>query len=262
MALVVVGLVSLRPIGGPGQLEVAVLDVGQGDAILVTTPRGERVLVDGGPSGIELARELGALLPHWERTVDRVILTHPDADHYGGLPELSDRYDVGTFYEGTVRRGGEAYAELRDREPERELLDEGGGFEVDGVRFEVVWPPGLFDGTSTNDLSLVLLVTYGDVRVLLTADIERYPQDVLLRQLEDVDVLKVPHHGSKTSSEAFLGGTGATVAVISAGAGNQFGHPAEETLAALQGIDVYRTDEDGRVVIRSDGARISIETER
>lgn len=262
MAVALVSLLSLRPIGGPGRLEVAVLDVGQGDAILVTTPGGERVLVDGGPSGIELARELGALLPHWERTIDRVVLTHPDADHYGGLPELSARFDIGMLYEGALDRDADGYAELRQREPRSELLEEGGGFEVDGVRFEVVWPPGLFDGTSTNDLSLVLLLTYGDVQVLLTADIERYPQDALLRQLDDVDVLKVPHHGSATSSEAFLRGTGASVAVISVGSGNQFGHPAEETLAALAGTRLYRTDEDGRVVIRTDGISISVDTER
>lgn len=257
-----VTVVSVLPLRGPGQLEIAVLDVGQGDAILVSTPGGKRVLVDGGPSGIELARELGAVLPHWERKIDRVILTHPHADHVGGLPELSARFDIARIAEGTGGSETELYAELQEREPDRELLAQGDVFELDDVRFEVLWPPVEYAARDSNNLSLVLSVTYGDVYVLLAGDIEAGPQRELLASLSRVDVLKVPHHGSATSDRSFLSGLGAQVAVISVGEDNRFGHPAGATLTALAGLDVYRTDEDGRVVVRSDGESVTVDTER
>jgi competence protein ComEC len=250
------------PAQGPGELEVAFLDVGQGDAILVTTPGGKQVLVDGGPSGIEVARELGAMMPHWDRSLDVVVLTHPQEDHVGGLGAVLERFDVGRAY-GTGVGNATLSSEVFERRAAVRPLGAGDEFEVDGVRFEVLWPPSGYESEELNDTSLVLLVSYRDVRVLLTGDIEAGPQRALLAAGGvTVDVLKVPHHGSKTSDQEFLGSVRAAVAVISAGEGNRFGHPHEETLVALEGTRVYRTDVDGRVVVKWDGRTLRVLTEQ
>jgi competence protein ComEC len=261
LALAVVP-VTLMPASGPGELEVAFLDVGQGDAILVTTPGGKQVLVDGGPSGIGLARELGEVMPHWDRSLDMVVLSHPQEDHVGGLPGALDRFDVGVVYATAAENGTESVQAFEARS-ETELLSQDGIFELDGVRFDVLWPPAGYGTEELNDSSLVLLVSYGDVSVLLTGDIEAGAQRELLAGGGiEVDVLKVPHHGSKTSDAGFLRSLGAGLAVISAGEGNRFGHPHEETLRALEGMTVLRTDVDGRVVVRSDGEGVRVWTER
>jgi competence protein ComEC len=253
--------VTVMPASGPGELEVAFLDVGQGDAILVTTPGGKQVLVDGGPSGIELARELGTVMPHWDRSLDIILLTHPQEDHVGGLGAVLERFDVGQVYGTSAKNSTVSFGAFEDRSNAMALAA-GGRFEVDGVRFDVLWPPAGYSSDEINDTSLVVLMRYRDVSVLLTGDIEVAPQRALLAAGVAADVLKVPHHGSKTSDPEFLRGVGAAVAVISAGEANRFGHPHDETLVALEGTGVYRTDLDGRVVVKSDGERIDVWTER
>ncbi|MEX1102994.1 MAG: ComEC/Rec2 family competence protein, partial [Dehalococcoidia bacterium] len=254
--------VTLLPASGPGELEVAFLDVGQGDAILVTTPGGKQVLVDGGPSGVEVARELGGVMPHWDRSLDAVVLTHPQEDHVGGLASTLERFDVDVTYATGAKNATESVRAF-ERQARAISLERGNALEVDGVRFEVLWPPAGFEGNGLNDTSLVLLVSYRDVSVLLTGDIEAPAQRALLAERDvQADVLKVPHHGSKTSDPEFLRAVGAGLAVISAGEGNQFGHPHEETLAALASTRVYRTDVDGRVIVRSNGRDLRVWTER
>lgn len=249
--------------GGPGEMEITVLDVGQGDAILVTTPHGRRYLVDGGPSGIELARELGAVLPHWERRIEGAFLTHPQEDHAGGLPAIFARYRVGAAFDTGAENPTGTLREYGARAPGRKVLGQGDSFEADGVRFEVLWPPR---GLSTDDLngsSLVLRITYGETAALLTGDLGVEGQQALLATTQlSADILKVPHHGSKTTSAAFLFAVEPSVAVIPVGAGNRYGHPAQETLDALAGAVVLRTDQHGRVTVASDGKRITVRTER
>ncbi|MCC6388509.1 MAG: ComEC/Rec2 family competence protein [Dehalococcoidia bacterium] len=257
----IVWLVSLRPAGGPGVLRLDVLDVGQGDAILVTTPAGRRVLVDAGPSGIGLARELGAVMPHWARRIDLTLVTHADGDHSGGFPAVFRRFDTGRRMEGDVAGAVTFATEAGEREPWR--VHRGDRWELDGVRFEVLWPPAGFAAPGDNDGSIVLRVTYGQTSALLTADIEARAQDELLRAGDvHADVLKVPHHGSKSSSPAFLAAAGARIAVISVGAENRYGHPAGEVLDALAASTIARTDRDGRVRIESDGRRLRLRTGR
>ncbi len=261
--LATVFAVSLAPLNGPGRLEVTVLDVGQGDAILVTTPGGKRVVVDGGPSGIALARELGAVLPHWEREVAAVVLTHPQADHVGGLPTLLERFDVGTVYDNGATHDTMIYASFVEGARTRTALRRGDSFEIDNVRFEVLWPlPGELD-SDLNEASLVLRLHYQGATVLLTGDIEAGAQQALV-DLGDIeaDVIKVPHHGADTNAAGFWSAASTRLAVISAGAGNRFGHPSDETLAALAGQTVLRTDLHGRVTIASDGAAIRVRVER
>ena len=255
--------VSVWPAGGPGELRVTVLDVGQGDAILVTTPNGEQVVVDGGPSGIVLARELGEVLPHWQREIAAVVLTHADADHVGGLPALLRRFDVGRVYDNGEERDTAIFEHFQEGAGTRHALRRGEVFEVDGVRFETLWPiTGPLEGPR-NAASVVLRVTYGDAVILLTGDIEETAQRALMETgAVGAHVVKVPHHGAATNADGFFPATGASVTVISAGEGNRYGHPADRTLHDLAGRAVLRTDRNGRVTIVSDGASITVLAER
>jgi competence protein ComEC len=250
---------------GPGRLRVAFLDVGQGDAILVTTPNGYDLLVDCGPSGLVLLRELGAVLPPWDRTIDRLVVTHPQADHAGGCAAASGRYRIrdGAAWNGQPSTS-DAWRALAGAVPPPTPLAAGASWSRDGVTFRVVWPPAEVDFEDPNDASIVLEISFGATRVLLTGDIESAAQAALTDSVGAVDVLKVPHHGSATSRSSFFAGTAPKVAVISVGEGNPYGHPAEATLRALAriGSAVYRTDAHGRVVVYSDGRRVWVETER
>jgi competence protein ComEC len=254
---------SLRPIGGPGVLELAMLDVGQGDALLVTTPGGERVLIDGGPSGIETVRELSGVMPHWERDLDAVVLTHPQQDHAGGLPEVLERYDVGVVYDTGARNTTEAFADYERLADERQLVAAGDSFTIGGVQFEVLWPVAGYEAAELNDGSVVLRLRYGETSFLLTGDIEAEAQLALVAATDvTATVLKVPHHGSATSDTAFFAEAAPAVALIPVGVDNRFGHPAQESLDALDGAVIYRSDLHGRVVVRSDGERVEVRTER
>jgi competence protein ComEC len=255
--------ISCAPRGGPGALVVDFLDVGQGDAALLTTPHGHQVLIDGGPSGIELAREIGAVMPHWDRTLDAVVLSHPQEDHAGGLPEVLDRFRVARVYDDGASNATLTVAEYERRARKRTALAAGDEFEVDGVRFEVLWPPRSFTSENLNDLSLVVRVTYRETAILFTGDAEMPAlEQVLAAGTVHADVLKVPHHGSKTTGADFFRDVSPAVAVISVGSANIFGHPHPDTLAALDDVQLFRTDTNGRVRVRVDETRISVLTER
>lgn len=262
---VIAGFVSFAPIGGPGELRIDVLDVGQGDAILVTTPGGHRVLVDGGTSSIGLARELGAVLPHWERKIDTVVVTHPLEDHIAGVSGLLTRFRTGGELDTGATNTTEAFAAYRARAANRREVHRGDRWKWDGATFEVLWPPAGYETKELNDTSVVLRVTYGSVRVLLTGDFEAPAQEALIALEGEgmaADVLKVPHHGSKSSAPAFFAAVQPSLAVISVGAGNQFGHPSPEVLNVLSGTPIYRTDMSGRVRIDIDGERIRVRPQR
>ena len=254
---------TLLPRGGPGELVVQFLDVGQGDAALITTPNGRQVLIDGGPSGIELARELGQVMPHWDRTLDAVIATHPQEDHVAGLAEAIGRFRAAAVYENGRTNVTTAFAVFEKRASARQALEQGSSFQLDGVLFEVLWPPAGYTTDDLNNTSLVIRMTYGKRTFLFTADSEEGVHAELLRsgQLR-ADVLKVPHHGSQTTQPWFFNAVQPAVAVISAGAGNLYGHPHAQTLQALEGVRTYRTDESGRVTVRTDGATLRVSSER
>ena len=260
---VTVAFVSLLPWRGPGELEMTALDVGQGDAILVTTPHGRHFVVDGGPSGIQLARELGATLPHWERRIDAVFLTHPQQDHIAGFPELFDRFRAANTYVSGSTNPTEAYRIFAAEAPRLQTLQSGDRLEIDGVLIEVLWPPVGYQSTNLNDTSLILRIRYGETTFLLTGDFEAPAQKQLMATTNvAASVLKVPHHGSKTTAPEFLNAVGAQIAVISVGTGNRFGHPSPETLEVLKGTPVYRTDTQGRITVSSNGHRVTVRTGR
>ena len=254
----------------PGVARLSVLDVGQGDAILVEGSQGGRLLIDGGPDPDRLLVELDRLIPPWDRRIDVVILSHPHEDHVAGLALLLARYRVGRVLEPGMRGPGPGYAAwlqalARPGAPTRASIAAGDRLAIDEIRLDVRWPikgsvplepPD--DGTGINNVSVVLLGTVGDRRFLLTGDVEDGVDPALLAAgLPRVDILKVAHHGSRTATtEAFVMAVRPRVAIASAGTGNPYGHPARTTLERLaaSGARVYRTDRDGTVSVTFDAA--------
>jgi competence protein ComEC len=252
---------------------ITVLDVGQGDAILLETRTGARMLVDGGPDPDRILVALDERIPPWDRRLDVVILTHPHEDHVAGLARILERYAVGRVYEPGMRGPGPGWAawhaELRDGPPHG-LLATGARLRLGEVSMTVLWPdPGTVPleppdtGTAINNVSIVLLGEANGRRFLLMGDVEDgIDPGLLARGLPRVDLLKVAHHGSRTATtQAFVDAVRPRVAVASAGARNTYGHPAKPTLERLRasGARVYRTDQDGSVAIElaEDGLHVS-----
>ena len=255
-----------------GRLHVWFLDVGQGDGILIQTPAGRQVLVDGGASGQVLLGQLGAVMPFWDRTLDLVVLTHPDADHMAAQVEAAGRYGVEAAWETPASAAvppSTAWRSAVERAGAQVQVQCGGGWADlgDGVALWVLSPPaqGLAGEDADNQNSLVAKLVYGDFSVLLTGDAGTAAEQALVAQGAPVaaTVLKVAHHGSKSATGAgFVAAVGGPIAVIQVGVGNDYGHPNAETLARLAGRMILRTDEDGRIHVWSDGRQVWVEEEK
>ena len=260
-----------------GRLHVTYLDVGQGDSIFIVTPGGRQVLVDGGPDPKLLLNLLGERMPFWDRSLDLVVLTHPHSDHAAGVAEALRSYDVALVLEREVDHGASEYASwraaLRARAGPVVQALPGQRIQLDhGLVLEVLYPPErVLVGTSSdlNNSSVVTRLVYGETSFLLTGDIHWDAENYLLRRSLHLDstVLKVGHQGSRTSTTPeFLEEVSPQVAIISVGADNRFGHPHPEVVKALTealGNDrVFATYEHGSVEIVSDGASLSVQTER
>jgi competence protein ComEC len=264
-------LVWLLILGSPGdRLTVTFLDVGQADAILIRSPSGHNILVDGGPSGEAITAALGRHLAFWDRHLHLVVLTHPDQDHLAGLVTVLERYDVDQVLAPTLTRDSpaidaweEAIADNHIPETQAfagEWVDLGGG-----ATLSVLHPPPELLPADEDDNSVVLKVSQGDAAFLLTADIAAEGEGYLLGNHADLQapVLKVAHHGSRASTSAdFLAAVQPLTAVISVGEDNRYGQPAPETLDRLDGRAVFRTDLNGDVQISTDGHKLWIETQR
>lgn len=262
-----VGWLALRSLPD-GRVHVWFLDVGQGDAILIQTPDGRQVLVDGGPSPSALFDQLGEVLPFWDHALDVVVLTHPDADHASGLIPLFDRYRVTTVIDSVLP--GDLAAEpwlaaSAAAGAAHQVAAPGMKVAAGAVVLTVLSPP---DGSSLladNDRSVVLRLDYGASSLLLTGDAELEAEDAMLKGGLPLaaDVLKVAHHGSNGStSAAFLAAVHPGLAVISVGADNRFGHPAPALLQRLQNIEVLRTDQRGRIELVSAGQNWIVHCEK
>jgi competence protein ComEC len=276
VAVVLTSLVGLAVVVAhrpDGIARVIVLDVGQGDSVLVEGGRGGRMLVDGGPDPGRLLVALDERLPAWDRRIDVVVLTHPHEDHVAGLALLLARYHVGRVFEPGMVGPGPGYAAwsgaLGTGAVRHGVLATGDQLAVDDVHLTVLWPdPGQVPehpsdgGTAINNVSIVLLGQVGTRRFLLAGDIEQQIDPVLLaRGLPSVDFLKVAHHGSRTASTAeFLAAVLPRVAAVSAGAGNPYGHPAPATMERLKQVarQVFRTDLDGTVEVRFEGDALRV----
>lgn len=257
-AVVVVGAslpVSLLGTLEPGELQMTVLE-GEGDAVLFTTPAGHHVLVNAGPSGVATARELGAVLPHWERTIDAVFVTRPEDEQAGGVSGLLDRYHVPRLFGGTA-----GTRTLDSTGASWQMLRQGDRYELDGVSFEVLWPPG--DGESDGSASdgLALRVTYRGARFLLPSNLAAASQKQLLGDTR-ADVLVVPHHGSNKTDAPFIEAVAPRLAIVPVGTGSYAAVPAREALAAAPPALVLRTDERGRVTVSTNGQELHYQTAR
>ena len=260
-----------------GMLHVHVLDVGQGDAILVVTPQGRQALVDGGPDPRVALVELGQRLPPGDRGLDVVVATHLDSDHAGGLIGVLDRYDADMVMQGPVSSESALFHQWQSALDQHEhpavRVRAGHRVQLDsGVVMEVLHPPAGKTPSridpNTNNLSVVIRLTYGEVSFLLTGDVEqdveRYLVDTRGEGLRS-DVLKVAHHGSHSSTSAsFLRAVSPESAVISAGIENRYGHPHEEVIARLGTMigdeSVFITARDGTVEYITDGAALWVRT--
>jgi competence protein ComEC len=275
VVLVVLTAVAWRSLPD-GRLHATFFDVGIGDATFIETPSGRQVLIDGGPSPSTLLAHLGRRMPFWDHDLDLVVLTHPDDDVLAGLLPVLERYRV----EQVIRREVDCHSRLCARW-ETALAASGAsvwrgqaGLQIwldEEVLLSVLHPgPELFSRTSFNDNSLVLRLDHGEVCFLLAGDVGAEVEAQLIAQGAwlDCTVLRAAHHGDAGSTTApFLEAVDPEVVVISVGRDSLLRHPHWETLERLEahagqsgnGLQVYRTDEDGTVEIVSDGRAVRVE---
>ncbi|HEY4518338.1 MAG TPA: MBL fold metallo-hydrolase [Candidatus Paceibacterota bacterium] len=253
-----------------GLLTVSFLDVGQGDAILIDGPSGIQVLIDGG-RGKKVLSELGEVLPFYDRSIDVIIATHPDQDHMEGLIGVPERYDNLLFIEPDLTTDKPFQIKLRElvkAKGVQELFAQAGQSIAlgDGATLTILFPD--LDVSNwqdiTNNASVVALLEYGQTSFLFTGDSPSAIESRLVKELSgvlDVDVLKVGHHGSRTSSsQAFIDATSPEFAIISAGKDNSYGHPHGEVIERLRvvGANILSTAEVGRITIKSDGTSLKL----
>lgn len=255
----------IRQLGGYyGSLKVSFIDVGQGDAILIQTPGGQNVLIDGGTTADASTVE-NYLHSLGVTKLDEIIATHPDADHIGGLDTMIADFTVGKVYMPNVTNDTEAYADLLRAVQAKNLTispaKTGGSLQLDGEVTGTFVAPVMDDYPETNNDSAVIHLTYNAMSFLFTGDAEIPAENDMIASGADLKstVLKVGHHGSSSStSDAFLNAVKPKYAVISAGE-NSYGHPADATLNRLSqhGIATYRTDKSGTIVVQSDGTYVT-----
>ena len=273
--LLVSSLLSSGSAAAPGSLRISVLDVGQGDAILVEL-QGRRMLIDGGPDPARLSVELDALIPSWDRKIDVLVASHPHEDHLAGLPRLLDRYQIRSILGAETRGGGPASASwselLLNRQVTYHTVATGTAFMLGSARLEVLWPDQAAlkyepadGGSALNNRSIVLRLDVSGFSALFTGDIESNVDALIARRLEGpVDMLKAPHHGSATaSSRTLLQAADPRLSVISVGEKNSYGHPASATIDRLgeRGGAVLRTDLDGTVSVTVQSTGIKVKTD-
>lgn len=252
--------VSLLP---DGKLHVFVLDVGQGDSTLLVSPSGQQILIDGGPD-ITTLEHLGKHMPFLDRTIELLVLTHPDKDHIVALPHVLRRYKVQRvlitavhhnlgFYEAFLQALKDANIPVTIADPSL-LIDMG-----DGLALDILWPPSFVADTNseTNMTSIVLRAIYGEHEILLTGDAEKTAENFLLQSKQPLqaDIIKIGHHGSKTStSTGFLLAVNPDIALISSGRDNRYGHPHPAVVKRLRdmGIEVRTTAEEGTIFLTFD----------
>ncbi len=251
-------------------LRLSFIDVGEGDAILIRSAS-YKVLVDGGPSPQAITGFLGQELPFWDRRIDLIISTHPHEDHLAGLLDVARRYEVGAVLASPHETETGVYRQWRALVQSQGIsyltAKEGQEVRLGGrAKLEILYPRDkAIAGAASdpNNNSVVFRLVSDSFTALLTGDVELAAEnDLLSRHLNMSSVvLKVPHQGSSTSlAQGFLESVQPLVAIISTGKNNPYGHPAPETMERLAGVQVYRTDLDGTIEIRTDGRAYSVKT--
>ena len=234
-------LLVFAPLTDDGALRVHFLNVGQGDAILIETPKNRQVLVDAG-RGIRVLTALDEVLPPHDKSIDVAIMTHPDADHIGGFVPVFQKYEVSTVIRSFIPKDTSVYRKVQEAAKEEGAtlhdISKAYTFNLDGVRFDVLWPIGE-SVKEANAASVIVLAEYGDMKILLTGDAPTAVEERLIalfpKRTDDVDILKIGHHGSKTSTAAeFLKHTKPNAVVYSMGHNNSYGHPHKQVLDTVK----------------------------
>ncbi len=257
-------------LGWQSGLEVTFFDVGQGDAIFIETPERYQILIDGGPND-KVLEKLGKEMPFFDRTIDLVILSHPEKDHMAGLLEVLETYKVeNILWTGVVRDTAEyqEWQKLIGKEGARIFIAQAGQLirlsESGTDKYmEVLYPFDNLEGKvlkDSNDASIVARLVFGQNSFLFTGDVTQSVEKILLNRVKqqlNADVLKVGHHGSKTSTASkFVKAVSPEIAVISLSKENTYGHPHQEVLDNLAGVEILRTDSEGDIKIKSDGVSL------
>jgi len=258
------------------KLHVNILDVGEGDAILISQGS-QQTLIDGGPDPNKICLELGKEMPFWDRTIELVVLTHPEADHITGLVEVLQRYQVEQVMESSRENDTEIYREwqkLIEENRIKQIITQAGQ-QIDlghGITMGVLHPQEelLEDtGSELNNNSIVLHLVKGKVSFLLTGDIEQEAEFELIARRAHLrsTMLKVAHHGSDTSTTPeFLAVVNPQLAVISAGENNPFGHPSHEVInrveERLDPENIFCTTKHSTIEFITDGERLWVKTEK
>lgn len=253
-------------------LEVSFFDVGQGDATFIETQEKHQILIDGGPDKTIL-QKLAEEMPFYDKSIDLIILTHPESDHMAGLIEVLKAYKVDYILWTGIVKDTTVYEEwLKTIEQERaqsaqiKISQSGQKISAGEVEFVILYPFENLESKSfedSNDASIVAKLNFGKISFLFTGDIYESGEKQLIAKYDDLDsnVLKISHHGSKTStSNEFLAEVMPNAAVIQCGKNNSYGHPHQDVLETLEkyNIEILRTDESGDIKLISDGNQIQI----
>ncbi len=259
-------------VSAQGFLKVDFLDVGQGDAIYVEAPNGHQMIIDGGPRDT-LIRVLPEVMPFGDKSIDVIMVTNPDADHMGGFISLLKQYDIGSVIESGTLSDTKTYKELEDlikKEKCPHVIARKGMYIVldyeNKIYFEVIFPDQNVSKWKRNDGSIVGKIVYGDTSIMMMGDATVRTEGIILsrndKNILKSTVLKLGHHGSKTSSSLnWIKAVNPSLAIISAGKNNHYGHPHQEVLNRLISLSIpyLGTYKEGSIQITSDGKNIKID---
>jgi competence protein ComEC len=259
--LVLVGAVYLSH--PDGNLHVWFLDVGHSNAILIQTPRGAHMLVDGGRFPSQLLTSIGDRLPFTDRTIEALFITQPDEFEFGALPSVLSRYQVGLALWNGQPNGSQAFANLQSMLSTSQVVPVRSGYTMDfsdGVRVEVLYPPTQPQlGDSFDDNTLVLRLSYGEISFLLTSDLSREAQGALLSrgELLTASVLQLPQHATSRSLSAdFLAAVQPSAVILQSARVNRRGDPDADVLAIIGNLPLFRTDLSGDIHLWTDGTQL------
>jgi len=250
-------------------LRVVFLDVGQGDSIYIEAPNGKQMLIDAGPDAKVLS-SLAKVMPFADRSIDMIIATHSDMDHIGGFPLLLNNYKVTSVIENGATSDSDIYStfeEIISKDKINKIIAHRGMHIIlddeKNIYFDILFPDRDVSNLDSNDGSIVGKLVYGENSFMFTGDANLYTENQIewneSEETLESDVLKLGHHGSKTSSSIlWLEKIKPSIAIVSAGKNNKYGHPDEETIGRLKslGIPFLNTAEIGNIIFQSDGIKL------